>query len=113
MCGDCITFAELAEPLKDSLGIQGRYIASLTDAWELANIVVDERVVRNEGEKWFDLKQELWKGGDVIRGERMVQGENGFPENYWEVYEKVNVKGLNIYKLSDAVPGLDRGYGMP
>ena len=98
MCKDCYTFAELSDTLKSALGIEGRYIASLTNAWDLANLVVrnDEE---NDEEKWFTTKEALWKGGDIVIGNHMVQGEDGFPENYWEVYERMNIKGCSIYKI--------------
>lgn len=92
MCGDCCTFKRLHPQLLVLLGIEfqkSTIIASLTHAWALANIALGYTNNREEYEK----RKESWNNEEIVYGEAI-----DVPENYWEIFERIEIKGVSLYR---------------
>lgn len=106
MCGDCCTYYELHPNIISKLGLSGRHMASITDAWYLYNTVYPCPLCKVEDEDseqilnlWFVKKQEMWNGDKVLlRGEMWKRVED-FHDDKWEVTNSMIVNGYRVFRI--------------
>lgn len=91
MCGDCCTYKRLHPNLLLRLGIECHektIIASLTDAWELANIALGSM----NSDEDYKKRKDSWNNEEIVYGEAV-----DVPNNFWEMFEKKQIKGISTY----------------
>jgi hypothetical protein len=101
MCQQCITFRVIDHTFveKLGLGIEGRFIISISHAWELLNRYVDMPYGENNG--WFERKKEMWENGFIV-GDIDLLEEKSLPLEYWQTFERNKLHNyFSIYKLPE------------
>ncbi len=98
MCHQCITFRQLQPTFVDKLGLEGRFIMSISNAWELLNRYVDEDI--KDEEKWFARKKVMWANGSIV-GDIDLLEEKSLPLEYWQTFTIIEINNIPIYKLPE------------
>lgn len=99
MCQQCVTFRQLKPSFVDKLGLKGRFIISISHAWELLNLYVDMEYGEKNG--WFDRKKEMWENGFIIGNIDLLE-DKSLPLEYWQTFERVRLHNYYpIYKLPE------------
>lgn len=97
-CCNCCTYRKLHQNVLSKLGIvhdNRQYIASLTNAWDLADVLLDDK----NSDDVYKQKMQLWMSDAVIFGDP-IRIED-MPEDCWSILERIVSNGIPFYKIPD------------